>query len=151
MIRSTVMTIASVVLGLALVSPALAEDLKVGTWSGTSTRVNAGGNRQTRPAFLEVKIVPDPHWQWRGGAKDLLNASFGVQQQRSELSAVRFEGGVLFFAFTQPEQDQRVQCDLKRQTDGTYEGDCRGGPQFHLVLTPPPDAPEPATAKPPAP
>lgn len=124
-----------------------AQELKVGTWSGTVTQGNQ--NRNTRPASLEVKMVPDPHWRWRAGPKELLSVTFVTQGGSYELSDIRLEGGTLAYSFTFPLRGEKVNCELKRQADGSYEGDCAGGSyRRRVALTPPTDSPEPAKDKP---
>ena len=124
-------------------SPAGADDLAVGTWTGT-VRNTPPRNPQPRPVSLIVKKSADPHWRWRGGAKELMGIVFRVQQAPSEVSEVTFGDGRLAYSFVPPEQDQSVLCTLKRQIDGSYEGDCKGADWGVRLITLSPPDPEPA-------
>jgi hypothetical protein len=122
--------------------PAAADDLAVGTWTG-AVRNTPPRNPQPRPVSLIVKKSADPHWRWRGGAKELLGVVFRVQNAPSEVSAVTFGEGRLSYSFTPPEQDATVLCDLKRQIDGNYEGECKGADWGVRLITLSPPEPEP--------
>lgn len=123
-------------------SPAAADDLTVGTWTGT-VRNTPPRNPQPRPVSLIVKKGPDPHWRWRGGAKELVGVAFRVQNAAAEVSEARFGEGLLSYSFTPPEQDGSVRCDLKRQIDGNYEGECKGADWGVRLITLSPPEPEP--------
>jgi len=123
--------------------PAAAQDLAVGTWTGTM-RNAPPRNPQPRPAGLIVKKGLDPHWRWRGGAKELLGVTFRWQQATAEASNVLFAEGRLSYSFTPPEQDGTVTCDLKRQTDGSYGGECKGADWGVRLISLSPPEPEPA-------
>jgi hypothetical protein len=126
-------------LGLMLSVPVYGQELDVGTWSGSMMGV--GQNRNSRPATLEVKMVPDAHWRWRGGPRELKSIDFVTPQGSYEVSGASLDAGTLSFSFTDRIRDDKIRCDLKRQADGSYEGDCSGGNFRRHVILRPPDAP----------
>ena len=121
----------------------MAQGLTVGTWTGT-VRNPPPRNPQPRPASLVITKGPDPHWRWRGGSKELLGVAFRWQQSSAEVGEVQFAEGRLSFLFTPSEGNGSVTCELKRQKDGSYEGECKGGDFGVRLITLSPPEPEPA-------
>ncbi len=140
--RGAVVVTAAALMGL-LSTPVAGQEVPLGAWSGSVS--NPGSqNRGPQPASLDLKKVPDPHWRWRGGPRDVLTGIFVAGQAKFELSTIHFDGDTLAYAFTNDERDGRVQCELKRQMDGSYEGDCSGaGFRRHVLLRPPDNPPGP--------
>ena len=122
-------------------SPALAQELSVGTWTGT-IRAMSGPmrNANTRPVSIVVKKIPDPHWRWRTSG-DLLVATFIVPGNSYELSGLVLKNDKLSYSFASPTNDEPVRCVLSRQPEGGFEGDCAGGDfNRRITLNPPADS-----------
>lgn len=130
----------SLLVALVVVSAAAlhAQDLQEGTWGGTLTRYNANAQRPQRQKLaLEFKKGADPHWAWRPGGADVWTITVITQQGRSQAIGFRWHGDALNFGYRRG--DVMVTCDLTRQVDGTFEGDCLGdgdASNFRLLLTP---------------
>lgn len=142
------------VLGV-FVQPVLADELPLGTWNGFGVRVNGAANQNRQAAALIVKRVPDPHVLWRGGSGELTSVVFQIGNANNpngqrEASSVSFGDGRLVFGFANADTGDTVTCALTRDAkEGTYVGDCLGGYDRRLTLTPPPPAPpKPAEQKP---
>jgi hypothetical protein len=137
------------VVAWGLTAPASGQDMAVGTWSGTARREDRPA---TRPASLEIKRVPDPHWRWRGGSGEILGITFVVSGQSNDVDVMSLEAGTLSFSFTDPRgPGTRTHCTLKAQPDGSYEGRCSGTRgNFTLLTLRPPDPSDQAGKKPPA-
>ncbi len=136
----------SVAIACSVCPTALAEQLQVGTWSGTWA--NRGGNNpRERPVTIEVKKTADPHWRWRSGEQELLDGTFvgaGGTTVRAQISDVSLDDASLSFSFRTG--DLKVNCRLVLNSDGDYEGDCVGEGGFggkHLLLSPPKESTEP--------
>lgn len=114
------------------------QDVPVGMWNGTVSNPN---NRNTPPASLDLKKVPDPHWRWRAGPREVLQGTFAAANDKFEVGTVRLDGDTLAFTFANAERDSHVQCELKRQQDGGYEGACAGEGFNRRLMLRPPDAP----------
>ena len=138
--RASILAIVGVAsLGLVLSVPAYSQDLQVGNWSGTMMGV--GQNRNSRPASLEVKLIPDPHWLWRGGPRDMRSVVLVTAQGSYDVGTASLDTDTLSFTFTERLHEDRVRCELKKQTDGSYEGGCSGGNFNQRLILRPPDAP----------
>ena len=135
--QSTGAIVVTVLLGCGLASSVQAQDLQVGTWSGTMRNSTvAPGQARTRPVSLVIKKAPDPHWRWRTMG-DLTTATFMIPQGSFELSSIVLKDGKLSYSFAST-NDEQARCGLTRQADGSYEGDCTGGDfARHITLSPP--------------
>jgi hypothetical protein len=114
-----------------------AQVLQEGTWSGTRVRVGRAGNPQTQRVSIEVKKAPDPHAGWRSEKRELWNVTLVAPNGRAPLSDVRLEGDSLSFAYR---QEIEFTCQLKRQADGAFEGQCASpddGRRLRMTLNPP--------------
>ncbi|MGQ0735666.1 MAG: hypothetical protein ACT4QD_18685 [Acidobacteriota bacterium] len=135
-----IVTLAALCTGMAQ-APGQAPQVPLGTWLGTVRQINNPNNRNSRPASLEVKKVPDPHWRWRSGEAEILSVTFRAQQDAFEVSTVTLDLRTFSFSFTHPEQGERIQCALAEQADGSYEGACTGAGFERQVTLRPPDTP----------
>ena len=138
-----VVMIAAVAVWCGLPMHATAQDLALGTWTGT-VRNAPPRNPNPRPASLVVKKGPDPHWRWRGGAQELLGIAFTYQQTTVEVGELRVADGRLSYSFADPGQDGTVACELKREADGSYAGECKGKEFGVRLVTLSPPEPDPA-------
>lgn len=112
-----------------------AQELTEGTWGGTVTRLNPNNPRPQRQKFaLEFKKAADPHWAWRPGSGDTWTVTVIHQQGRSQAMDLQLGGEALSFSYRL--QDAIVTCQLARQADASFEGDCVGANAFRLSLTP---------------
>lgn len=139
--HSTAAIVVTVALVYGFASFAQAQDLQVGTWSGTMRNsTEALGSARIRSVSIVIKKVPDPHWRWRSTG-DLTTATFiipdGGLQGSFELSSIVLKDGKLSYSFAST-SDEQVRCALARQADGSYEGDCTvGNFARHITLSPP--------------
>jgi hypothetical protein len=130
----------SLVVVLAFFSSSMisGQDLQEGTWGGTLTRANPNNPRPQRQKFaLEFKKAPDPHWAWRPGAGDTWNVTVIGQGGRAQAIGFRVEGDALSFSYRR--QDTIMTCQLARQPDASFEGNCVGDGDpavFRLSLIP---------------
>lgn len=114
-------------------------------WNGTlrnaPTKRNPTPNPNPRPVMLGTKKVPTPQWRWRGGDKQVEVRTITMPSGSYELSTFELTDDHLSYSFIRPNQDDELQCDLKRQPDGKFSGMCagvNGGPNQQLIeLTPP--------------
>ena len=141
----------SVAIACSVCPTALAEQLQVGTWSGTWVVNRGDNNPRERPVTIEVKKTSDPHWRWRSDEQELLDGTFvgagsGLSTVRAQISDVSLDDASLSFSFRMV--DAKVNCRLVLNSDGDYEGDCGavGAGGFrgrHLLLSPPKESTEP--------
>lgn len=138
--RRSTLVIATLCICLAAAGVA-AQDLQIGTWTGTILRLRASGNQNPQPqrVSLEVKTVPDPHSSWRPGRGELLDIVFvGPGNQGRNPVADFSDKASLSFSYRR--EDTVTKCRLDRQPDGSYEGQCVGeedGRRFRITLNPP--------------
>jgi hypothetical protein len=134
-----------------LARTAWAEDLPLGTWTGTALRMR-GDNPNRQPVQLIVKKAPDPHVLWRGGSGELISVVFqlGNANNQREVGQIALAAGRLTFSFTQPDTGDLVNCVLALEVkENAYVGDCGAGLDRRITLVPPPPAvAKPADAKP---
>lgn len=149
--RRSTLAIATFCVSLAAVgaraqgsSPAVAaaQELQVGTWSGTILRLRAAGNQNPQPqrVSLEVKTVPDPHSSWRPGRGELLDIVFVAPGNQGRNPVADFSVDKASLSFSYRREDTVTKCRLDRQPDGSYEGQCVGeedGRRFRITLNPP--------------
>ena len=135
----------AIVLALALVSGAALtlarqEPVQEGTWIGTRIRANRN-TQQTQRISLEIKKVPDPHSAWRPAGATILSVTLVIPKVRLQVSDFRLEQDRLSFTYR---EETPSRCQLTRQADGSYEGDCVGDGEtrgaFRITLTPPKSA-----------
>ena len=115
-----------------------AQEIQEGTWTGTRIRI---GGRSMNPNMqrvsLEIKKAADPHVAWRPEKGQLLNITVVQQQQRLQASDFRLDRESLSFSY---KLETTVVCQLARQPDGAYQGDCLAdgdGLRFRWTLNPP--------------
>lgn len=121
-----------------------AQELQEGTWGGTITRFNANAQRPQRQKFaLEFKKAADPHWAWRPGGGAVWTITVILQQGRTQALGFQWTGESMTFSYRR--EDAIVSCELARQANGAFEGDCLGdgdATSFRLSLTPVTTAPK---------
>ncbi|HET9947827.1 MAG TPA: hypothetical protein VFQ22_02760 [Longimicrobiales bacterium] len=105
------------------VAPGVAQELALGTWTGTMTP--PGG--EAIPVTYEV-----------GTSGDTLSVVMRSVHVAGDmlLRDVRLEGEELRFWW---EPDVRVECTLRRAEDGSFEGPCSDGSNYGAMRMVPPD------------
>ena len=113
-------------------------------WSGTvrnaPTPRNPDPPPNPRPAVVATRKVPDPHWRWRGGDKELTVRMFTMANQSFPVNGFELAGDRLTFSISRPGPGDEVTCTLQRQADGLFRGRCQAdtGNYVQLIeLTPP--------------
>lgn len=113
------------------------------TWSGTvrnaPTQRNPNPNPNLRTVTLATRQVPDPHWRWRGGPKELTVRTFNLPNQSFPLNAFTLEDDQLSYSYSRPAGDE-ISCALVRQPEGAFAGRCQsnvGGFSVLIQLKPP--------------
>ena len=100
-----------------------AQGLKTGTWSGTIAP----------PGDVATDITYDVSYD-----EGALSITINIPEMGGSLSAsdISLDGETLSFSFTPGPQ---VDCNLQRQEDGSFAGDCSpgGGEAGHLTMVPP--------------
>ena len=119
-------------------------------WSGKARNLpnpnNLNANVNERPASVAMRLMPDPHWQWRGDTKDRPTRVLVQNNQALPLTSFTVDGDRVTFDYSQGPQAAKWSCALGRQPDGTFVGACRpeNSPNpnagFLLSLTPPKDS-----------
>ena len=110
-------------------------------WSGSVRNApnpnNPNPNPNVRQVTLGIREMPDPHWQWRGGSKNIPTRVFVLQNQVQSLDSFVQEGDRLTYSYTRPGQQDVVTCSLARQSDGQFSGVCRSdrAANFGLLIT----------------
>ncbi len=108
-------------------------------WSGSVRNApnpqNPNANPNVRPATVAIRKIPDPHWRWRGGSKDLPMRVFNLQNQPIPVNSFALDNDQLTFEYTRTPQEDQVKCSLARQTDGQFAGVCRASGNFSLLIT----------------
>ena len=115
--------------GLALVAviaiglTVYAQELETGTWSGTLTP----------PGDAAMDITYDVSYD-----EGELSITINIPEMGGSLSAsdISVDGETLSFSFAPGPQ---VDCDLQRQEDGSFAGDCSpgGGESGHMTMVAP--------------
>ena len=137
--RKVVFVLIALALSWSLPSILHAQELREGTWSGSQSNPNNGN---TQAVSLEVKKIADPHWRWRASTEELLSATLIGRQGQFLVSEIRLDAEKLSYSYTL-RQGGRVNCNLTRQQDSSYAGDCvpqDGGGRRLVTLTPPTDS-----------
>jgi hypothetical protein len=112
-------------------------------WSGTARNMPTAPNPNPRPASVAMRMVADPHWQWRGETKERATRVLVQNNQATPLNAFTVDNDRVTFEYSQGPQAAKWTCALGRQADGTFVGACRpeNAPNpnagFLLTLTPP--------------
>ena len=113
-------------------------------WTGTIRNAPSPRNPNPNPNVRQVTIgtrkMPDPHWRWRGGEKELTFRTFNLPNQSFQLNGFDLAGDRLSYSYTLPGPGDEVTCALSRQPEGQFAGVCRrdaGTILFLVELTPP--------------
>jgi hypothetical protein len=113
-------------------------------WTGTIRNAPTPRNPNPNPNIRQVTVgtrkMPDPHWRWRGGEKELTFRTFNLPNQSFQLNGFELAGDRLTYSYTQPGPGDEVTCALTRQPQGQFAGVCRreaGTILFLVELTPP--------------
>jgi hypothetical protein len=120
--KKLAMVVAAALPLLAVLSPASAQKLEVGKWTGTVTE--PGG--EAHPVTYDVALKGDT-----------LAVTVNAGEHGSfAFSEVKLNDKTLTFWFT---PGPRVDCALNRRDDGAYEGTCKdaGGEEARMVMLPP--------------
>lgn len=114
------------------------------TWTGTVRNAPSQRNPNPNPNIRQVTIgmrkMPDPHWRWRGGAKELTFRTFNLPNQSFPLNEFDVADDRLRYSYSQPGPGGEVTCTLARQPEGPFAGVCRreaGAILFLVELKPP--------------
>ena len=126
----------AVVLAWFLSAALFGQELEESTWSGTGVTIRANKPRPLRVS-LEIKKAPDPHWVWRPARGHVWNITFVMPQQRLQVGDFQLDNQMMSFSFLR--EEEQTACQLSRQADGTYEGECitEGSPdKMRMTLAP---------------
>ena len=127
-----------------------ASEVWTGTLRNAPTPRNQTPNPNPRPVTLSTRKMPDPHWRWRGGEKEIDVRMFALPNQVLTVSELELAGDRLTFSATRPGPGDEITCNLTRQGDGRFEGRCQapGGNFNQLIeLVPPGAAAAPASMR----
>ena len=114
-----------------------AQELQEGKWTVGLTREG-----RTLNLTLEVKRIPDPHDRWRPGTGQLVTITAMRGQNVVTVIDVRLDGEKLSYRFVGGPGGLGA-CNLTRQKDGSYAGECVGAdertrvPITPITMTPP--------------
>ena len=130
----------AVALALFFSAALYAQQLEEGTWSGTRIAMRANNPRPMRVS-LEIKKTPDPHWRWRPAQGNVWNVTFVTPQRRFQVGDLQLDSRTFSFSYR---DEELVSCQLSRQADGTYEGECitEGSPDKTRITLAPSKIPE---------
>ena len=112
----------------------------LGTVRNAPTPRNPDPPPNPRPAGIATRKIPDPHWRWRGGEKELTVRMFTLANQTYPVNGFELAGDRLTYSFSRPGPGDEVTCSLQRQPDGQFRGRCQAdtGNFVQLIeLTPP--------------
>jgi hypothetical protein len=116
-------------------------DRWMGEIRNAPTQRNPTPNPNPRQVTVTTRQVPDPHWRWRGGEKEITVRRFGFNNNSFELDAFELADDRLAYSYSRPGPGDEVRCELTRQPGGDFAGMCRAGAgnfTVFITLTPPP-------------